>query len=776
MPVDNLNPNGDVQFPVLIALEESVAGAQRSFFYPIREAPCQQCHGSGQNGGGPCGDCEGTGSCYVPQQLTVEVPAGITDGTRIRVRGQGLLSADGHRYGDLLLVCYLRRHQVFKRDQFDLNLQRDLADGAPSQVQIPTLEGMAQLDVPADPGVACVRLPGCGLPRGGHSTERGDLVVWFNLLGDATEQSYAQAKDRARVALERRDFREVIDLLDDPRWTRWRDAEGSGLLGCAWLGLSEMQSAEVCLDRAAAEDWSNAAWCCALARAASERSDHVAAAVCYEMGLQRDPRNVQARGDLSRAVHLLFTSVAGDSPDVQTQEAYRLAQHRMYKSAATKLESLCHGTGNGFQLGFLAAVCKLLSACTDDELLVGEAASDLDGLRSLDPDHQAPPLAIAAAWRFARLQCGPSGLAAFALCELRRGRLEEARELLCLAATRARSAVRGAAKSNEERQAWILLQGLSATLEGIAGTALLTGLVELLKYHEVLSAGESADRAWLCLLRAVRHLELAACENPDDEAVLSHFEAALDLFDGLSAALLSETDPVLRSFEKDTREAAARELIPQAPVNELARSDRGTGQLHDACQTALRSLRDYTRSCLRGEFLVAAADGHYVLTNYRLLLTTDRLAAPQMVPLSVINRFTVRSEGINVACVLIHLGQGRQLALNNMPRGTYPDERLVNHVVAAGMWKRLVPAEQQVLQTGREYSPGSDDSGGNGGRVELLDTPPSQLPASTASTPFCHNCGQRARVGDLFCRNCGVKLRTRAPDDPKPMLGRGGNT
>ncbi|MGB9618818.1 MAG: hypothetical protein ACPL7K_00230 [Armatimonadota bacterium] len=288
------------------------------------------------------------------------------------------------------------------------------------------------------------------------------------------------------------------------------------------------------------------------------------------------------------------------------------------------------------------------------------------------------------------------------------------------------------------------------------------GLISLLHYRDVILNGGGLWDAWSHLLSAVQRLELAVCQNPNDQRRRLNLERAVDLFDGLSGALLGKLDPDFAEFEQNTLDAALQKLVPEGPLNRLVQRADGESVLHEISKRAYDALFDHARTPLRGEFLVSVTDGHHVLTNYRLLLTTDRLPAPQLLPLNVITRFTERAEGISVACVLIDIGGGRQLALNNMPRGTYPPERLVNYLIAARMWERLVPDEQEVLERGRDRSPGTQAS------LSGDAAPFASLPRQAAVA--CLNCGAAANAGDVFCRSCGARLQQALTDGSSPML------
>ena len=139
---------------------------------------CPVCHGSGRVVETPCPTCGGTGSRRRTRSFQVKVPAGVTDGARIRLAGRGEPGPAGGQPGDLFVRVRVRRHAFFGRAGHDLTLELpvtypEAALGA--EVRVPTLNGPITMKVPAGtPNGKTFRLKGKGAPkRGGH----GDLLV-----------------------------------------------------------------------------------------------------------------------------------------------------------------------------------------------------------------------------------------------------------------------------------------------------------------------------------------------------------------------------------------------------------------------------------------------------------------------------------------------------------------------------------------------------------------------------------------------------------------------
>jgi molecular chaperone DnaJ len=88
--------------------------AQQGFF--VVERTCPGCMGSGQTIADPCQACEGEGRALKTRKLNVNIPAGVDEGTRIRVAGEGEAGMRGAPPGDLYLFVHMKRHSIFARD------------------------------------------------------------------------------------------------------------------------------------------------------------------------------------------------------------------------------------------------------------------------------------------------------------------------------------------------------------------------------------------------------------------------------------------------------------------------------------------------------------------------------------------------------------------------------------------------------------------------------------------------------------------------------------
>jgi len=149
------------------------------FFQQI--TPCTACGGRGQFIDTPCSECAGRGQIETAETLTVKIPAGIDDGTALRIAGHGMPSEEtGGVAGDLYVVVRTGSDPRFERAGAQLWRSEliGIADAAlGTTVKVPTLNGTTEVKVP--PGTqpdTILRLRGLGLPYAG-SHRRGDMLV-----------------------------------------------------------------------------------------------------------------------------------------------------------------------------------------------------------------------------------------------------------------------------------------------------------------------------------------------------------------------------------------------------------------------------------------------------------------------------------------------------------------------------------------------------------------------------------------------------------------------
>ncbi len=183
--------------------------------------PCADCKGRGLIAETPCDVCKGSGRARSSRTMQVRIPAGVSDGQRIRLRGKGAPGERGGPGGDLYVVVHVGSHPVFGRkdDNLTVTVPVTFAEAAlGAEIKVPTLNGPSvTLKLPpGTPGGRTMRARGKGAVR--KDGTRGDLLVTVE-VAVPTELS-----DKAREALEM--FREATEL-QDPRSALFESAKGA---------------------------------------------------------------------------------------------------------------------------------------------------------------------------------------------------------------------------------------------------------------------------------------------------------------------------------------------------------------------------------------------------------------------------------------------------------------------------------------------------------------------------------------------------------------------
>jgi molecular chaperone DnaJ len=140
--------------------------------------PCVDCRGSGQLIDDPCPECRGTGTTTQTRTITVRIPAGVRDGARVRLAGNGTPGSQGAPAGDLYVTVHVEPHKLFGRSGDDLTLTvpitfQEAALG--TTLRVPTLDGSVSVKIaPGTPSGRTLRVRGRGVSRRGAT---GDLLV-----------------------------------------------------------------------------------------------------------------------------------------------------------------------------------------------------------------------------------------------------------------------------------------------------------------------------------------------------------------------------------------------------------------------------------------------------------------------------------------------------------------------------------------------------------------------------------------------------------------------
>jgi DnaJ-class molecular chaperone len=173
----------DLETEVQLTLAEVFTGVTKRM--TLQEpVPCSTCHGSGALRGRHCPTCQGQGAILRPNTIEVRIPAGVQDGTRVRVAGKGQPGSNGGKPGDLYLRVAIATDNVFRRQGSDIHVSLpvfpwEAALGA--EVMAPTLMEPVRVKVPAGSKAdSKLRLKGKGLPAaaGGH----GDLFLTIQIV------------------------------------------------------------------------------------------------------------------------------------------------------------------------------------------------------------------------------------------------------------------------------------------------------------------------------------------------------------------------------------------------------------------------------------------------------------------------------------------------------------------------------------------------------------------------------------------------------------------
>ena len=176
-------PGEDLEAEVELTLREVLTGVTKRI--NLREpVTCPTCQGTGTVRGRTCQTCLGSGSTTELKTIEVKIPAGVQEGTRVRVGGKGQLGSNGGKRGDLYLFVRIKPDPVFRREGSDIHVTLpvypwEAALGA--DVMAPTLTEPVKVKVP--PGSKAdskLRLKDKGLPSagGGH----GDLFLHLQLV------------------------------------------------------------------------------------------------------------------------------------------------------------------------------------------------------------------------------------------------------------------------------------------------------------------------------------------------------------------------------------------------------------------------------------------------------------------------------------------------------------------------------------------------------------------------------------------------------------------
>lgn len=207
----------DLQFNVQLSLEEAALGKQVEITVP-RHSNCKLCHGSGAKKGSqpkscetcggvgqvriqqgffsiqqtcpschgegkvitdPCSNCHGQGRVRESKKMTVKIPAGVDNGDRVRLSGEGEAGIHGGNAGDLYVQVTIKPHAIFSRQENDLSCEVPISFATAvlgGSIEVPTLAGKVTLKIPGETQTGkTFRLRGKGV-KSVHHGITGDLL------------------------------------------------------------------------------------------------------------------------------------------------------------------------------------------------------------------------------------------------------------------------------------------------------------------------------------------------------------------------------------------------------------------------------------------------------------------------------------------------------------------------------------------------------------------------------------------------------------------------
>ena len=189
---------------------------------------CPTCHGSGKQIKDPCASCRGEGRVKTTKTVEVNIPAGIDDGQRIRLSGEGEPGMHGAPSGDLYVVVHVKEHKTFERNGLDLHCEMPISFAIAAlggEVEVPTLNGKVKLSIPKETQTGRrMRVKGKGI-KSLRSSAVGDLYCHVvvetpvNLTDRQKElleefEKISTGMERSQTPRQKSFFDKVRDIFD----------------------------------------------------------------------------------------------------------------------------------------------------------------------------------------------------------------------------------------------------------------------------------------------------------------------------------------------------------------------------------------------------------------------------------------------------------------------------------------------------------------------------------------------------------------------------------
>jgi molecular chaperone DnaJ len=154
---------------------------QQQGFFSIKTV-CPNCNGAGKRIVTPCNTCRGQGAVLKPKEISVNVPAGVDHGSRLRLRGEGESGPNGEPPGDIYVIIHVKQHEFFHREENDIYCRLPISFSQAAlgaEIEVPLLE-KGKTKIISLPGGTqsgnTYRIPGAGIPHV-QGRGRGDQVL-----------------------------------------------------------------------------------------------------------------------------------------------------------------------------------------------------------------------------------------------------------------------------------------------------------------------------------------------------------------------------------------------------------------------------------------------------------------------------------------------------------------------------------------------------------------------------------------------------------------------
>jgi len=187
-------------------------------FFSIAKT-CHVCNGSGERITKPCKQCHGNGRLSRQRKINIKIPAGVDNGSRLKVSGEGEAGVNGGPRGNLYVYIEVKPHQFFKREEDHIICEKEISFTQATlgaHVEVPTLDGKVKLKIPAgtQPGKV-FRLAGKGMPNL-HGYGRGDEYVRIHIIVPTklTEEEKALLQQFAKLHGEETDDSQSKSFFD----------------------------------------------------------------------------------------------------------------------------------------------------------------------------------------------------------------------------------------------------------------------------------------------------------------------------------------------------------------------------------------------------------------------------------------------------------------------------------------------------------------------------------------------------------------------------------